>query len=71
MQPSSLEIDPFLQARDAKRQELEACQKEQNPSAEIPSCFLCTKLVGCPLRLAYVKTVYESMSKGESGGFEF
>jgi len=32
---------------------------------------LCDKLFECALRDEYVKAVYESMSKGQGGGFEF
>lgn len=43
------------------------CQKEHG----LKSCFSCEKLLDCDIRRDYVKAVYESMSKGESGGFEF
>ncbi|MDR2099480.1 MAG: hypothetical protein LBP40_01465 [Campylobacteraceae bacterium] len=44
-----------------------ACQKERN----IESCFACEKTFECEKRKKYVKSVYESMSQGEGGGFEF
>ncbi|MDR3177827.1 MAG: hypothetical protein LBT96_02465 [Campylobacteraceae bacterium] len=44
-----------------------ACQKERN----IDSCFVCEKTFECETRKKYVKSVYESMSQGEGGGFEF
>ncbi|CAI8194968.1 MAG: hypothetical protein ABF301_07440 [Sulfurovum sp.] len=46
---------------------LQACQGDKNLS----SCNPCDKFFGCELRKKYVKSVYESMSKGSSGGFEF
>jgi len=50
-----------------KRVELELCQKEQHLS----SCLKCEKLLDCTLRDSYIKAVYDSMSKGKGGGFEF
>ena len=32
---------------------------------------LCESLIGCKLRNEYVKAVYESMSKGQHGDFDF
>lgn len=46
---------------------LEACQKEQH----VHSCMLCEKFLDCSLRDGYIKAVYDSMSKGKGGGFEF
>jgi len=50
-----------------KKIELEQCQQTQG----IQSCMSCSKLLDCPLRDAYIKAVYDSMSKGKGGGFEF
>jgi len=50
-----------------KKAELQECQKEQR----VDSCMKCTKLLDCVLRDAYIKAVYDSMSKGKGGGFEF
>jgi len=47
--------------------DLQDCQKEKGHA----SCLKCEKVIGCELRKAYVQTTYESMSKGEIGGFEF
>lgn len=52
---------------EQKKNALEACQKEK----DVQSCSKCDQLLHCELREAYVKAVYESMSKGETGGFEF
>lgn len=43
------------------------CQNEK----ELKSCFACEYLLNCEIRKTYVKTVYESMSHGEVGEFEF
>ena len=50
-----------------KKAELEACQKEQ----QVKSCMQCNKLLDCVIRDRYIKAVYDSMSKGKGGGFEF
>ena len=47
--------------------EVQVCQKEK----AVDTCMKCEKLVGCELRKQYVQVTYESMSKGEIGGFEF
>lgn len=46
---------------------LKACQN----SIGLDACMPCNKLFECELRKTYVKAVYDSMSKGQSGGFEF
>jgi hypothetical protein len=46
---------------------LQACQQEKTHK----SCSLCEFYFGCELRDEYVKAVYNSMSKGDTGGFEF
>ena len=48
-------------------QKLQACQQEKN----CKSCSACEFYFGCELRDEYVKSVYNSMSKGDTGGFEF
>lgn len=48
-------------------QKVQECQRDRG----LPSCLKCEKLVGCQLRKEYVQITYESMSKGEVGGFEF
>jgi len=50
-----------------KKAELEACQKEKH----VTSCLKCDNLLECEIRDAYIKAVYDSMSKGKGGGFEF
>jgi hypothetical protein len=60
-------LDEWQITLKQKKVELENCQKEHNVS----SCLKCDKLLNCALRDAYVKAVYDSMSKGKGGGFEF
>lgn len=50
-----------------KKAELESCQVEH----QIESCMKCAKILDCSIRDAYIKAVYDSMSKGAGGGFEF
>jgi len=45
--------------------------KDCQNSLENTSCFDCEKLFDCEIRKEYVNAVYSSMSKGQSGGFEF
>jgi hypothetical protein len=51
---------------DAKRL-LSECQLDKL----IDSCLNCSEVIGCPIRTQYVRAVFESMSKGETGGFDF
>ena len=46
---------------------LQDCQVEKSHK----SCSLCEHYFGCEVREEYVKAVYNSMSKGDTGGFEF
>jgi len=50
-----------------KKTELETCQTQY----QVKSCMQCNELLTCVLRDSYVKAVYDSMSKGQGGGFEF
>lgn len=52
---------------EEKTEELKACQQAKG----LKSCLSCEKVNDCELRDSYVKAVYESMSKGAGGGFEF
>ncbi|NLY04059.1 MAG: hypothetical protein GXZ15_04385 [Campylobacter sp.] len=45
--------------------------KECQQNYKFNSCLECEKLLDCQLRDEYVKASYESMSKGQDGGFEF
>jgi len=46
---------------------LQQCQQERS----LQSCYDCGQCLGCEIRQRYVQAVYDSMSKGETGGFEF
>ncbi len=59
--------DHWELAREEAKTKLETCQKKMN----VTSCLECEKVIGCETRNEYVKKVYESMSKGRGGGFEF
>ena len=48
-------------------QALQECQKTK----QLSSCLACEDVIGCKVRDDYVKAVYQSMNKGEDGGFEF
>lgn len=50
-----------------KKTELEQCQIQH----QITSCITCEKLLDCEIRDTYIVAVYDSMSKGKGGGFEF
>ncbi len=60
-------LDEWKIALIQKKSELETCQVEH----QVKSCMKCDKLLDCTLRDAYIKAVYDSMSKGAGGGFEF
>ena len=57
----------FEQRLDETLQKLQSCQNDQN----VATCNDCERCIGCEIRQAYVQAVYDSMSKGETGGFEF
>lgn len=60
-------LDEWQIALQQKKSELETCQAEQ----QVKSCMQCDKILECEVRDAYIKAVYDSMSKGTGGGFEF
>ena len=60
-------LDEWQLALQEKKSALEACQAEQ----QLTSCMSCEKLLECDIRDDYIKAVYDSMSKGTGGGFEF
>lgn len=59
--------DEWQIALKQKKSELEDCQAQQH----VKSCMSCEKLLDCEVRDSYIKAVYDSMSKGAGGGFEF
>ncbi len=64
---SAVENDIFEQQLDAELVTLQKCQTEH----QVKSCSLCEHYIGCNVRQTYVNAVYNSMSKGDTGGFEF
>jgi len=60
-------LDKWEEALELELEKLKRCQSEQG----YKSCLPCPKLNNCQLRGSYVNAVYESMNKGEGGGFEF
>ncbi|QSZ41792.1 hypothetical protein GJV85_06610 [Sulfurimonas aquatica] len=63
----SKEKDRFEVYLDQMVVKLQSCQKDKNHK----SCSACDLYFTCELRSEYVKAVYGSMSKGDTGGFEF
>ncbi|MDY0233917.1 MAG: hypothetical protein RBS11_07755 [Sulfurimonas sp.] len=61
------QADKFEIYLDEMILKVQACQKER----DLESCSLCDKYLACELRSEYISAVYNSMSKGETGGFEF
>lgn len=51
----------------SSKQSLQECQDSKG----LDSCLKCSEIIGCPIRTLYVRSVYESMSKGSTGGFDF
>jgi hypothetical protein len=60
-------LDEWKIALTQRKAELESCQLEY----QVKSCMKCDKILDCTIRDAYIKAVYDSMSKGAGGGFEF
>lgn len=59
--------DRWQEALEAQLDALKKCQEEHGLS----SCMTCEKIFECDVRTRYVNAVYESMNKGQGGGFEF
>lgn len=60
-------LDEWEERLEEVLKKLNACQYSKN----LNSCKPCDKFFECELRKKYVLAVYESMSKGSNGGFEF
>ena len=60
-------LDKFELFLDEMIKKLQTCQSEKAHT----SCSSCEYYLKCELREDYIKAVYNSMSKGETGGFEF
>jgi len=63
----SKELDSWELELERKKVLLAECQNSKN----LTSCLACEKLFDCDIRDNYVQAVYDSMSKGGTGGFEF
>ncbi len=61
------ELDQFEKKLLEEIEIIKNCQKNNSTD----SCLKCEKIIGCDIRNSYVKAVYDSMNKGQSGGFEF
>ncbi|WP_457743981.1 hypothetical protein [Sulfurimonas sp.] len=59
--------DKFELYLDEMIVKLKTCQEEKS----LKSCSDCEHYLKCELRNEYIKSVYNSMSKGDTGGFEF
>ena len=60
-------VDRFERVLNEKITNLQECQKQKSYS----SCSQCESFIECSVRAEYVKAVYESMSKGQQGSFDF
>jgi len=61
------EKDRFEIYLDEMIQKVQECQVKKT----YQSCSVCALYLECELRDEYIKAVYNSMSKGDTGGFEF
>lgn len=59
--------DKYLLSLEEATTRLKECQTDKDTN----SCFKCLVGLECSLRLDYVNKVYESMSKGKDGEFNF
>lgn len=64
---STQQDDVFEKRLDEMILQVQKCQDEKG----YESCSRCVSYIGCELRNRYVAAVYDSMSKGQTGGFEF
>jgi hypothetical protein len=67
MNEDKIELDLYEQRLKEQKEILQKCQNDKG----VNSCLVCTEVIGCEIRKKYVQSVYESMSKGTGGGFEF
>lgn len=59
--------DKFELELEKQAQILKICQTDR----QISSCLNCELIFDCKTRKDYVDAAYASMSKGDSGGFDF
>ncbi len=62
-----MQQDKWEQKLQKALQELKECQAQK----QMKSCMKCKEFLECKIRDRYVAAVYESMNRGEGGGFEF
>jgi len=67
MQTTDKEMDKFELHLNEMIKKVQESQKQKGVS----SCSECSEFFSCAIRDEYVKAVYNSMSKGDTGGFEF
>ncbi len=67
MQNNTKELDEFEKKLEEQIINLHECQQKH----QVDSCLKCFHVIGCEVRKTYVSAVYNSMSKGATGGFEF
>lgn len=60
-------MDKYDKEHELKLQELYACHKSKGRF----SCVGCISFFSCKLRYEYVASTYNSLSKGNTGGFSF
>lgn len=59
-------LDKYELKLEEMLDEIKSC-----PNRTRDSCTQCAMYLHCDLRRRYVSSVYNSMSKGKNGGFEF
>lgn len=69
-------LDIFERELESRLEELRACQQAKGllpseSSPQAPGCLGCSEIDECQLRRDYVKSVYQSMNKGQGGDFAF
>lgn len=67
MSETAEQRDKFELELDRQKEILQACQASKN----LTSCLSCEQIFECETRKNYVDAAYASMSKGDSGGFDF
>lgn len=60
-------LDRFAKELENRVVLLQECQN----SKQVQSCSQCEQFLDCEVRDGYVKAVYENMTKGQQGGFDF
>lgn len=60
-------LDRFAKTLEDKITLLQECQANK----QVQTCSNCESFIGCEVRASYVKAVYENLTKGQQGGFDF